>query len=310
MLYQRGPAEGGPFFLDRFETTRQDWWRYLVETEPGAVSTPWGEGEPEAGAEYLPVARVTLRDARRFARWRFCRLPRRDEWEYAATGRAGYAYPWGDLFTAAWVNSAELGLATPTPVGTFESGRGDGGAYDLLGNVAEWTESVDYAHFASASSDAIRVMPLQTESLHRLERSAALLPWRIDGLPWPSYWWVEARGLELPRLVVGGHFRSLLQRDDLVETAGRRDGIGPLWERGTMEKGDTVGVRLATDPQDLMDALLRERQAPSAQEKAQLRAFLRRPTCRAALLPLWGDGADVPTRSGPLRALLEQELGS
>ena len=310
VLYQRSEAEGGPFFLDRFETTRADWWRYVEEAAP-TEGSPVGGGEPEASGAFLPVVRVTLAQARRYARWRFCRLPRRDEWDYAATGRGGYAYPWGDLFTPAWVNSAELGLASPTPVGTFESGRGDGGAYDLLGNVAEWTESVDAARFGAVSGDAGGLLPLSAESLDGLSEMPAMLPWRVAGLPWPSYWWIEAWGGELPRLVVGGHFRSLLQRDDMAEAVARRDGLGPMWERGAMERGDTVGVRLASDPADLIRALAQQAAVPTELEESELRAFLRRPPCRAALAPRWREQrAEVAGSPGGLFAILDEELGS
>lgn len=143
VLYRRPLDEGGPFFLDRFETTRRDWHEY----ERGAAGAP-----PAAVEGSLPVTGIGLREARRFAHWRFGRLPRRDEWRYAATGGGSYVFPWGSRPERAWLNSAELGLNRATPVGTFESGRQPGGAYDLLGNVAEWTATiVDFGQARAAA---------------------------------------------------------------------------------------------------------------------------------------------------------------
>lgn len=145
VLYQRAPERGGPFFLDRFETTRSDWARYLRETgrSPSpALRAAWGGERPPAGTEHLPVGLVTVQEARAYARWRFGRLPTLEEWRHAAHGGGDYRFPWGDQPRPLWMNSGDLGLGEPTQVGTFESGRQPGGAYDLLGNVAEWTATV------------------------------------------------------------------------------------------------------------------------------------------------------------------------
>lgn len=307
VLYERSAAQGGPFFLDRFETTRRDWFAYLRATGQDTEATPWGSGAPSAAEAALPVSRVTLAQARRFARWRFGRLPRLDEWQFAATGRGAYSYPWGETFRAAWVNSAELGFARPTPVGTFESGRDDGGAYDLLGNVAEWTESVDFAWFGPGERAS---MPAVSRGLSRLATTAAagLRRWRPPGVPWPSGWWVWAAGPELPRLVVGGHYRATVRVD--ARAPQNRDGLWQLWERGPRERGDTLGVRIATDPRQLLVALLREPQQLAADEARELRELLRRPRCNAVLAPVFAALRGEVGEAGPLLELLEQELGA
>jgi hypothetical protein len=252
--------------------------------------------------------RVTLYQARGFARWRFCRLPRLDEWEYAATGRGGYDYPWGNRFEPAWVNEAELGLGRTTPVGTFESGRDDEGAYDLLGNAAEWTESVDPRWFSMEPTTPPHDLPLA--ALDLLNGMEALEPWRVDGLPWPGPWWVAAAGADLPRLVVGGHFLSLLrlQKETADPGAWRLDGDGWLWERGMGERGDTVGIRLATDPAALLEALAREPDRPTQRELARLRAFLRRPEVAEVLAPALEARWPWAGPAGPVLDVLRQEL--
>jgi hypothetical protein len=132
----------GTFWIDRFEVTVGEYREFLLTTgrkmQPGAEL--WSD--PATGPGYLPASSVTLEDARAYARWRGKRLPTSGEWEWAARGPAGFRYPWGDRFDEAYANTAELDLRRPTFVGTFFNGRSHfSGAYDLVGNVWEWTDS-------------------------------------------------------------------------------------------------------------------------------------------------------------------------
>lgn len=141
----RGQLQGGgevaPFYLDRFEVTRNDYARFLeAEPErhpPAGWDSGLGPEGPAAGE--LPVTGVSLAQARAYARWVGKRLPSAEEWEWGARGRQGLAYPWGSFEQTFVANTLELGLLRPTPVGLFESGRSPVGAYDMVGNVAEWT---------------------------------------------------------------------------------------------------------------------------------------------------------------------------
>ncbi len=74
------------------------------------------------------------------------RLPRDDEWERASRGSEGCEYPWGEGFdkTAAntWDSEATgSGLGGTTAVCTFPQGVSPEGAWDMSGNVWEWTRS-------------------------------------------------------------------------------------------------------------------------------------------------------------------------
>ena len=71
------------------------------------------------------------------------RLPSEEEWERAARERDGRAFPWQGEFDFAKANVAEesgKGIGT-TAVCTYPAGASPAGAWDMSGNVWEWTAS-------------------------------------------------------------------------------------------------------------------------------------------------------------------------
>jgi formylglycine-generating enzyme required for sulfatase activity len=128
----------------------------------------------QAGRENHPINCVTFAQANAYCAAAGGRLPTEAEWNFAARGSEGRAFPWGDappgptrlnacgLECKGWYREAQLdsvfdgvmyegddGFTGTAPVASFPAGATSDGLFDLLGNVAEWTATqVDFGHAA------------------------------------------------------------------------------------------------------------------------------------------------------------------
>jgi formylglycine-generating enzyme required for sulfatase activity len=133
------------FFIDRLEVTNEEYRRFVRETGH-PVPLHWIEGRVPEGQETYPVTFVSFADASAYAKWAGKRLPTEAEWEKAAGGPDGLAYPWGREFEPGRANimlSLDDVMNAPglQSVGSFSTGASTYGAEDMIGNVLEWTSS-------------------------------------------------------------------------------------------------------------------------------------------------------------------------
>ena len=124
------------FKIDAHEVTNQRFARFVAATRYRAQGN-WRQ-YALAGRENHPVRAVSWVDATDFCKWAHKRLPTSHEWEYAARGTDGRPYPWGDAAPEGTSPLPPPGTDTH-PVGSFEAGQSPCGAFDMAGNVWEWT---------------------------------------------------------------------------------------------------------------------------------------------------------------------------
>ena len=132
------------FSIAETEVTNSQYAEFIKETNHPAPSD-WKDGEPPKSRENFPVTNVSYRDAQAFCKWMekktgwTVRLPSEAEWEFAARGPSANKYPWGNDWKKEAANSEENG-GKVAAVKSFALNRSPFGAFDMAGNVWEWTE--------------------------------------------------------------------------------------------------------------------------------------------------------------------------
>jgi len=169
-------ASVSPFRIMKYEVTNRQFNAFVGVT--GHVTDPerrgfgyvWpGRWERLTGADWRhpqgvgdtiddigdhPVVQVSWRDALAFCQFHGLRLPSEEEWEYAARGDDNRRYTWGDdaPSTGGHANfgthaccgpDADDGYLRTAPVGHYAEGISPFGAFDVAGNVWEWTATPD-----------------------------------------------------------------------------------------------------------------------------------------------------------------------
>lgn len=168
-------AEVQSFHIMRYEVTNRQFAAFVIETgyrtDAGKIGsgfvwdgrwrriagagwqTPHGPDSTIKGRQNHPVVQVSARDAEAFCSYHGLRLPTEVEWEFAARGKDGRRYPWGDPpprqgilparanfgTVACCALSTEDGFGKTAPVGNYPAGASPFGLHDMAGNVWEWT---------------------------------------------------------------------------------------------------------------------------------------------------------------------------
>ena len=173
------------------------WFKHLEETEREAQLQKWFP----AGVLYRqpgywddsrfnhpsrPVVGLSWFEARAYCAWLSAQtgdaygLPSEDEWEAAARGAEGRAFPYGPAFDVEAGNTFESHIRRTTPVGVFPGGRTPEGVFDLSGNVWEWTTTI-FALYdedigdreAAENAEARRVVRGGSRSSYQIDARAA-----------------------------------------------------------------------------------------------------------------------------------------
>ena len=138
------------FEIGKFEVTNYQY-NLCVQYGNGTCSVPADQTDfRDTSKQNHPVANVNVYQANAYCRWLGQRLPTEIEWERAARGPEGNAWPWGnDAPTPELVNMQSLITKEPTsgiePVDSHPLGASKPeDIYNLVGNVWEWTSSYQY----------------------------------------------------------------------------------------------------------------------------------------------------------------------
>jgi formylglycine-generating enzyme required for sulfatase activity len=147
------------FEIARFPVTQGEWALFVAETGHPERPAFWRGPAPPPGRESHPVwgiswdavlAYCDWLSSRTALRWR---VPSEAEWEKAARGDDGRAYPWGARFDPRRANTRETGLGDTTAVGIFPEGASPCGALDLSGNVEEFVATLHAPYPGAGAQD-------------------------------------------------------------------------------------------------------------------------------------------------------------
>ena len=125
------------FYLDKYLVTNAQYARFVASTQRRAPLN-WKDGRIPQGELLRPVTMVTWNDAADYCSWDHRRLPQEAEYEKAGRGTDGRRWPWGDQMDPKRLNTY-YNVGSSSDVTAYPSGASIYGAYDLSGNVAEWT---------------------------------------------------------------------------------------------------------------------------------------------------------------------------
>ena len=123
--------------IGRFPVVNEQVARFVAETgRPVAPALARKLADPQLADH--PATDLTFEEADARCAWAGGRLPTGDEWEAAARGPDGRAWPWGEVFEAERCACVESGWGWTAPVTAHPEGASPCGAQQLAGNVWEW----------------------------------------------------------------------------------------------------------------------------------------------------------------------------
>jgi formylglycine-generating enzyme required for sulfatase activity len=141
------------YWIDQTEVSNAQY-RLCVDAGHCAEPLTCRKGEPtfnDLDKTNHPVVCVNWAEAQDYCQWVGARLPSEGEWEYAYRGERRSIFTWGNEFDGSKLNYCDKncgqthsddrfddGFSHTAPVGSYPTGIGWSGVYNLSGNVSEW----------------------------------------------------------------------------------------------------------------------------------------------------------------------------
>ena len=133
------------FSIAETEVTNAQYAEFIKDTGHQSPEG-WNKEIFPKDTDQFPVVNVSWKDAADYCEWlgkklgMKVRLPSEAEWELAARGKELNKYPWGNEWNKDAAISEETG-GKISAVKSFPINRSPFGAYDMAGNVWEWTDN-------------------------------------------------------------------------------------------------------------------------------------------------------------------------